>query len=234
MSRLFRRAFRAVSCCVLLPVISSGASIAAESNSGPAEFGTLAMPVSRTSLDHQWQRAFRSDSSVLLPVVRAALGRERMDQLAFVNARVNRLVNFRDDWSAWGTPDRWSTSAETLARGSGDCEDIAIVKLNALQALGVAPEDLYLTVGSLGSRAHALLLVRVEGRIRVLDNLTDRIGSPDEYDEFAPMLTFSPVGRWVHAYARGTPMPHGANRVDFAVGGSALAATIAAQSRNDR
>jgi len=67
----------------------------------------------------------------------------------------------------------WAPAQETLARGIGDCFDVAIAKMEALRALGVSSRDLYLTTGRLRSagvpmRETVALLVRVGERFWLL------------------------------------------------------------------
>ena len=46
-----------------------------------------------------------------------------------------------------GVADFWANAGETLRRGTGDSEDIAIVKMQVLKAAGFNPKDLYISIG---------------------------------------------------------------------------------------
>ncbi|BEV70594.1 MULTISPECIES: transglutaminase-like cysteine peptidase [unclassified Paludibacterium] len=70
---------------------------------------------------------------------------EEADQVAHVNSLLNQMLSFADDRSLWQQQDYWSTPAETLRRGQGDCEDYAILKYFTLRQLGVATDKLWLT-----------------------------------------------------------------------------------------
>lgn len=60
------------------------------------------------------------------------------DRIVYTNIVVNRRIAFADD-TALGGNDVWQTPIESLARGCGDCEDIAIAKFFLLLAAGVEP-----------------------------------------------------------------------------------------------
>jgi predicted transglutaminase-like cysteine proteinase len=86
---------------------------------------------------------------------------------ALVQAGVVRRIRYRADAPE---DDHWATPLATLARGAGDCEDIAILKYALLRAGGVAEADLGLMVlATAGGGGHVALLVGKE-RPLVLDN----------------------------------------------------------------
>jgi predicted transglutaminase-like cysteine proteinase len=80
-------------------------------------------------------------------------------------------------------------------------EDRAIVKLQALRALGFSNSDLFLTLATdrVGGPL-TVLIVRVDGHYYVLD---DTGGTPFLVDqrkfEFRPVISFGYYGTWVHA-----------------------------------
>jgi predicted transglutaminase-like cysteine proteinase len=84
------------------------------------------------------------------------------EQLAAVNQFFNRRVRWKTDLEIYGTEDFWATPAETLGRGTGDCEDFTIAKYATLRHLGVPAEQLRLTyvqlkVTNTRSQAHMVL-----------------------------------------------------------------------------
>ena len=102
--------------------------------------------------------------------LRALSGESPMVQLD----RVNRLMNevrYREDLDTWGTSDYWATPGEFFAYG-GDCEDFAVAKYYSLRALGFSAEQMRIVVleDLRLDRAHAVLVVDVEGRELMLDN----------------------------------------------------------------
>jgi len=70
-------------------------------------------------------------------------------------------VFYRFDSEIYGK-DYWQLPAETLALGTGDCEDFAILLCTLLRAYGVSADDVYVAVGCAeeGQGCHAYLLER--------------------------------------------------------------------------
>lgn len=174
----------------------------------PDVFGTVALSVERTPLDRRWRAV---GAAPLGPLAAAFAERARdlspLERIDAVNRFVNARVAFENDSSQFGVADRWMAARETLSRGRGDCEDFAIAKLQMLRRAGVAERDLYLVVlNDTRRRAdHAVLVVRAEGRLLVLDNGTDRIVDSDTVDDYRPILTFSGNRAWTHGYRRAAP-----------------------------
>lgn len=71
-------------------------------------------------------------------LARAAARLPMPDRIVYTNIVVNRRIAYADD-TALGSNDVWQTPIESLARGRGDCEDIAIAKFFLLLAAGVEP-----------------------------------------------------------------------------------------------
>lgn len=57
-------------------------------------------------------------------------------RIAFVNVEINQRIEYAADPESAPGADVWSTPCETLARGTGDCEDFAITKFFLLLASG--------------------------------------------------------------------------------------------------
>lgn len=168
---------------------------------GPDAFGSVALPLGPNRFSQRWRRAAADGSPRLIEMISPARRMDRAGQARFVNAALNRRIAFRSD-----TGDRWSTARETISRSAGDCEDYAIAKMQALRALGVPDNDLFLTIGQdLAVRqAHAVLLVRVGGHFWVLDNRHDRLIPDDQYRDFMPTLSLRADGKgWLHGFRRG-------------------------------
>jgi predicted transglutaminase-like cysteine proteinase len=123
MTAMLRRLFELGMACAALPAAPAGASV------------PVAWPLDDTALArarHDFDR---------LALEAAALPPDR--RIAFANVVVNRLVAFADD-AELGANDVWLTPLETLARGRGDCEDIAIAKFFLLLAAGLDADDVRL------------------------------------------------------------------------------------------
>ena len=169
----------------------------------PDIFGSVALRVGATPLNARWRRV--ESARVAGEPARFAERLAKLDPVArleAVNRYVNRRVAFVDDRRQHGRADVWSAAADTLSRGRGDCEDYAIAKLQMLRRAGFADRDLYLAiVKDLVTRAdHAVLVVRAEGRMIVLDNGTEALIDSETMRDYRPILTFAKAGTWTHGY----------------------------------
>lgn len=171
----------------------------------PDVFGSVALPIRRASLARHWERVeARPIGSAGRLFVASLDGLSDIERIDAVNRFVNRRVEFADDSRQFGTADLWLAAADTLRRGRGDCEDYAIAKLQLLRAAGFAEKDLYLVILRDTARQadHAVLVVRADGRLLVLDNGTNRIVDSDSLPDYRPILTFSGDRSWTHGYRR--------------------------------
>lgn len=169
----------------------------------PDVFGTAA--VAATHVDPRWQRVAETgaDNPAFTRLVDNLAGLDRYRQAGQVQTAVNRAIVYRADAELWGTRDHWATADETLARGAGDCEDIAVAKMQALRRLGFEDRDLYLSVGrDAAGQEHAVLLARIDARFWVLDDRAERMVEAGEFRGFTPVVTFGARTSWVHGHRR--------------------------------
>lgn len=180
---------------------------------GPNIFGSMALAVAATPLDGQWRRSMAQGAPRQLArwTGRFAYANDPdpMQVLTDVNRWVNAHVTFVDDARAVGQVDQWAGAAETLRRASGDCEDFALAKLQLLTALGFDPDRMFLVVArDLVRRAdHAVLVVMLDDRFVVLDNMTDEILDSNDVGDYRPVMSYSASGRWIHGYERPSEAP---------------------------
>jgi len=89
-----------------------------------------------------------------------------------------------------------------MRRRQGDCEDIAIVKMQLLAAHGIRLEDMSLVIArdQVRNADHALLVVKFDGRMWLLDNSTDRVLDASQSYDYRPILSFSAGKKWIHGY----------------------------------
>ena len=154
--------------------------------------------------DDAWKRVRGAE----LSTSRAArfLGSRPSDRLELIH-RINRVTNHRiryvEDRVQWGRADFWAGARTTIATGMGDCEDIAITKMQLLIANGFKPEDLTLSIvkDMIHGSDHAVLLVRYNGGYLMLDNVTDRILDGSKSNEYRPIFSYSDSKSWLHGYA---------------------------------
>ena len=167
----------------------------------PAVFGLSASPEKLTLQDDRWVRigALPSRSPLLAALVAGAANMNRYQQASFVQATVQTKLIYRVDQDNWGIRDYWASADETIARGAGDCEDLALVKMQALRLLGFNERDLYLMTGArMSGEDHALLLVRVDGRFWVMEDGLSRLVRAEAFHTFRPAITYSAGWKWVH------------------------------------
>lgn len=163
------------------------------------------LPISSTAFDAAWTRVASAPAGkgVAQAALLAGAGNEQMaDRIAEVNRWVNRKVAYKSDAALYGQADYWASADETLRRGEGDCEDYAIAKMEILAAMGIAREDMYLTLArDLIRRAdHAVLIVKLDGRSIMLDNASDSLLDGDTANDYRPVLSFSAGKRFLHGY----------------------------------
>ena len=186
---------------------------AAVDQDATAELGTRAIPVKRTRFDCRWNHVRRAAPAGLMQAqlrrANAAPGLGEADLLARVNQWVNREIAYVNDDRNYRQRDFWATAEQTIARGSGDCEDFAILKMQLLRAAGVDADRMKLVLlRDLAANAdHAFLLVQTDAGKVVLDNMTDRLYDGSQGNSVRPVLSFSGNQRWVHAYRGTQPSP---------------------------
>lgn len=162
------------------------------------------LPIRRTSFDREWNRVRGSSLAGRSTAALVSIGRgtPRAALLGAVNSWMNAKIRYVEDRELYGQADYWASARETLGRRAGDCEDIAIAKMQALAALGIDKDAMYLTIVRDTVRAadHAVLVVQVEGKAWVLDNNTDRLLDASESYDYRPILSFSEGRKWIHGY----------------------------------
>ena len=161
------------------------------------------LAIGRTSFDAAWKRV--RNERVPANYVRALEQKTsggRQETLGVVNAWVNRKIAFTDDRDLFGQADYWAGARKTLALGRGDCEDIALTKMQLLAAMGVAREDMVLTIARdlVRNADHAVLIVRDGGRYLMLDNATDAILDASSSHDYRAIISFGQNKAWLHGY----------------------------------
>lgn len=160
--------------------------------------------VKRTVFDRDWNRV-RAEAlpkrlgASLTGAVSGASGKAR---LAAVNAWANGHIRYVEDRELYGKADYWAGARTTLKRGAGDCEDLAILKLQLLAAMGVKRDDMFLVVARDLARNsdHAVLVVRQGGKHWLLDNATSELLDASSALEYRPIMSFSGGAKWIHGY----------------------------------
>ena len=157
--------------------------------------------IGRTNFDKDWSRV-RSER-ITRSTMRRYLGSvppHRAALLNQVNGWVNRHVEYTEDRAQYGKADYWAGARKTLRSGRGDCEDIALAKMQLLAAAGVPAEDMFLTVARdlVRGADHAVLIVRSGDRYAMLDNSTDEVLDATLGHDYRPILSFGSDQTWLH------------------------------------
>lgn len=134
-----------------------------------------------------WQKAIREGIEL-----------QGMEQLKAINRYFNRWP-YRLDIDVYGVSDYWATPGEFL-RLSGDCEDYSITKYYALRKLGVDIADLRIVLlrDTIRNIAHAVLAVRLDGEVYILDNMSDLVLPHLMYEHYVPQYSVNEFYRWAH------------------------------------
>ncbi len=167
----------------------------------PDVLGTAAVGAGVTFYDARFRRVANADRDhpLVLQLAQELSGLTPEQQLATVHALVSAKVRWAHDLDTMRVADLWANAGETLERGAGDSEDIAIVKMQALKAAGWNQRDLYISIGRdrrIG--AHVVLLARAPSGFYVLDDRAGRPLAQDRHASFRPVLTLGEGRSWVH------------------------------------
>ena len=174
----------------------------------PDLFGTVAIPGPAGRWGDKWHKiaADPSSDSELAQFVAPARGLDRMAQLSFVQAAVDRRIGWRSDGTQYGARTYWASASETLASGLGDDDDRAILKYQALRALGFPPSDFYLLMGRDRVRGdYVMLAARVGGGWWLLEEQGDRPVPAASRAGFEPVASFGAGRTFIHGRPRRRP-----------------------------
>ncbi len=162
------------------------------------------LAIRSTPFDREWNRV--RGSGLTKSAAARVFGRGRgaldLSALAAVNTWANTKIRYVEDRELYGQADRWATAGETLRRRAGDCEDIAIVKMQLLASQGVSREDMQLVIARdlVRGADHAVLVVRIGEHNWLLDNATDQVLDASLSYDYRPIMSFSQGNKWIHGY----------------------------------
>ncbi len=160
--------------------------------------------VSQTKFDSAWSRVSgaRLSRNERLKDVPRYESADRQTLLASVNSWTNARIRYVKDSTLYGKSDYWADAATTLRKAAGDCEDIAIVKMQLLASAGVPMKDMNLTIAHdrIRGEAHAFLVVRSGERFVLLDDATNELLDARSSHDYMPIMTFSDRNKWLHGY----------------------------------
>jgi len=174
----------------------------------PNVFGTVALNAGVTFYDARFRRVSSADSKdpLVQRMAEGAAGLDTLGKLRFIQQEINHRVRWMHDLDNMGVADFWANAGETLRRGTGDSEDIAIAKMQVLKAAGFNPKDLYISIGRHSQRgAHILLLARTATGFFVLDDQVDELTNASQNSRFTPIMTLGQGMSWIHGRRVGGP-----------------------------
>ncbi len=151
---------------------------------------------------HYGAKAGRAVESWQAMLAQAA-GLDEQEKLRMANGFWNNALIGGEDISIWGQVDYWATPLQSLAKGSGDCEDYVIGKYFSLLYLGVAPEKLRFVYvrAQIGSQSIAHMVLgyypQHQAEPMVLDSLVDRIQPAHNRPDLTPVFSFNAQGVYI-------------------------------------
>jgi predicted transglutaminase-like cysteine proteinase len=175
-------------------------------------FGSIAIPIRNFPVSTRWQRVERQIEAcsvagfcgradgLLQRIAAKTAGETLAEKAGTVNSMVNNAIRYRSDTELYGKGDYWAGPIETLARASGDCEDIAILKMTALLRVGLPPKSLSLVVLRDNQRSvfHAVLAVATRSGNLILDNTRANVVMDADLPWYQPLYSFSEARAWLH------------------------------------
>ena len=123
-------------------------------------------------------------------------------KLRIINGFFNNFRS-RSDQENYGAQEYWAAPVEFLQKGSGDCEDYAIIKYLALRYFSWPAENLWvvLVTDNQTKGQHAVLLARFGTTIFVLDNLSKPkyllVPASNYMTRYTPYFAVNELGSWL-------------------------------------
>lgn len=185
------------------PTLSEALPAAIVSTPATDFLASKRIKVGKTSFEADWRRVNSGHVSKRWASRRLGTGLRSDEELVqAVNTYANQTIAFADDRELWGKADYWANARTTFRLGKGDCEDIAIAKMQMLAAMGIKREDMVLTLAKDLIRRvdHAVLIVRLNGNFVMLDNTTDKLVDASVSQGYRPVLSFSNDQSWLHGF----------------------------------
>ncbi len=114
--------------------------------------------------------------------------RYRRDIVDSTDRWVNHAVRYQPDFT-----DQWSRPADTLARRTGDCEDMALLKRAILLHSGISEDRICFVLAHdlIAKRDHALLVVLEGDDWKVLDSRNSLTMPVGQLADYRPVLAMS-------------------------------------------
>ncbi|MCW0002328.1 transglutaminase-like cysteine peptidase [Pararhizobium sp. YC-54] len=177
-------------------------SVAFTANSIPAarKWKEVFPTIVHSDFKHCDKQSDCSARSILQKAIENSADANFRQKLQGINTTVNRLVHYQPDAQNYSAKDYWASPDEILARGKGDCEDYAILKMAALKATGLPAQAMSIVVlrDTRRNLFHAVLAVTTSKGHFILDNLSDRVKLDRDLPDYQPLFSVSAERAWIH------------------------------------
>jgi len=182
-------------------------SVAFKANSIPAarKWKEVFPAIVHADFKHCDKQTGCSARSILQKSVENSAEASFLQKLQGVNTTVNRLVRYQPDAQNYGAKDYWASPDEILARGKGDCEDYAILKMAALKESGLPTQAMSIVVlrDTRRNLFHAVLAITTSKGHFILDNLSDQVKLDRTLPHYQPLFSVSAERAWIHGVKSG-------------------------------
>lgn len=214
-----------VAFALCFPIIASSATLSqlalsAKNMKTEGIFGYNEFPSSNFSALPQWQRIVdnfnqinknfekcitnpqncQSDNELALQkLINEQKNSSLIEKIRSVNIFFNQWP-YRTDQEVYGFSEYWATPFEFM-NNSGDCEDYAIAKFFILRHLGIKNDKMRLITvfDNIRLVGHSVLAIYTdEGKILVLDSLSNGIFEHTLYRHYIPQYSINETSRWLH------------------------------------
>jgi predicted transglutaminase-like cysteine proteinase len=105
-------------------------------------------PLNRPDEAVQYVTPHSNQIKTALKVISEMEWKNTYNDLDAIREWVATNIRYKTDRDNFGSNDYWQFPMETLERGSGDCEDIAILTCSLLRSYGVPANQLYVVIGT--------------------------------------------------------------------------------------
>lgn len=182
-------------------------SVAFKANSIPAaqKWKEVFPAILHADFKHCNKQTGCSARSILQKSVENSAEASFRQKLQGINTTVNRLVRYQPDAQNYGAKDYWASPDQILARGKGDCEDYAILKMAALKEAGLPTQAMSIVVlrDTRRNLFHAVLAITTSKGHFILDNLSDQVKLDRTLPHYQPLFSVSAERAWIHGVKSG-------------------------------
>lgn len=132
-----------------------------------------------------------------LAIVAAGAAYEGLARIGHINMAANLAIRAVPDGMPDPTDNKWTSPLAALKAGAGDCKQFAVLKYAALEAAGIAADDVRIIILEQQSSAesHAVVAVRNDARWFILDNRSMALVESEALlDRYVPLYSLDHRG----------------------------------------